>query len=105
MEKQTLLPYLKILPLAPVVSRMIAVHILKAHFSKIQLIVASHQVAIGGLLVNVLAIGPKIHGFKSGRGRWILRALKFSSMTSFGWEVKPSVPYCKTLQYVKESYE
>jgi hypothetical protein len=33
-------------------------------------------VALGGLLVSVLATGPKVRGFKPGRGRWILRVIK-----------------------------
>jgi hypothetical protein len=33
-------------------------------------------VALGGLVVNVLATGPKVRGFKPGRGRWILRVIK-----------------------------
>jgi hypothetical protein len=34
------------------------------------------KVALGGLVVSVLATGPKIRGFKPGRGRWILRVIK-----------------------------
>jgi hypothetical protein len=33
-------------------------------------------VALGGLVVSVLATGPKVRGFKPGRGRWILRVIK-----------------------------
>jgi hypothetical protein len=33
-------------------------------------------VALGGLVVSVLAIGPKVRGFKLGRERWILRVMK-----------------------------
>jgi hypothetical protein len=33
-------------------------------------------VALGGLVVSMLATGPKVHGFKPGRGRWILRVIK-----------------------------
>jgi hypothetical protein len=32
-------------------------------------------VALGGLVVSVLATGPKVRGFKPGQGRWILRAI------------------------------
>jgi hypothetical protein len=32
--------------------------------------------ALGGVVVSVLATGPKVRGFKSGRGRWILRVIK-----------------------------
>jgi hypothetical protein len=33
-------------------------------------------VAIGGVVVSVLAAGHKVRGFKPGRGRWILRMIK-----------------------------
>jgi hypothetical protein len=33
-------------------------------------------VALGGVVVGVLATGPKVRGFKPGRGRWILRVIK-----------------------------
>jgi hypothetical protein len=33
-------------------------------------------VAVGDLVVSVLATGPKVRGFKSDRGRWILRVIK-----------------------------
>jgi hypothetical protein len=36
-----------------------------------------HPVALGGLVVSVLATGPKVRGFKPGRRRWILRVIKF----------------------------
>jgi hypothetical protein len=31
------------------------------------------NVALGGLVVSVLATGPKVRGFNSGRGRWIFK--------------------------------
>jgi hypothetical protein len=31
---------------------------------------------VGGVVVSVLAAGPKVRGFKPGRGRWILRVIK-----------------------------
>jgi hypothetical protein len=34
------------------------------------------SIALGGLVVSVLDIGPKVRGFKPGRGRWILRVIK-----------------------------
>jgi hypothetical protein len=34
------------------------------------------RVALGGLVVSVLATGPMVRGFKPGRGRWILRVIK-----------------------------
>jgi hypothetical protein len=34
------------------------------------------EVALGGVVVSVLATGPKVRGFKPGLGRWILRVIK-----------------------------
>jgi hypothetical protein len=51
-------------------------------------------------VVSVLATGPKVRGFKPGRGRWILRVIKYRSTTSFGGEVKPSVP-CRRFTSMK----
>jgi hypothetical protein len=34
------------------------------------------NVALGGIVVSVLTTGPKVRGFKPGRGRWILRVIK-----------------------------
>jgi hypothetical protein len=34
------------------------------------------QVALGGLVVSVLAARHKVRWFKPGRGRWILRVIK-----------------------------
>jgi hypothetical protein len=34
------------------------------------------RLGIPGLVVSVLATGPKVRGFKPGRGRWILRVIK-----------------------------
>jgi hypothetical protein len=56
-------------------------------------------VAPGGLVVSVLDIGPNVCGFKPGRGRWILKAIKIRSTSSFGGEVKPSAPCRKTLRH------
>jgi hypothetical protein len=56
-------------------------------------------------MVSVLAIGPKVRGFRPGRGDGILRAIKIRSTLSFGGEVKPSAPGRKILQHVKELYE
>jgi hypothetical protein len=48
-----------------------------------------YLVALGGLVVSVLATGPKVRGFD---GDGFLRVIKIRSTTSFGGEVKPSVP-------------
>jgi hypothetical protein len=38
--------------------------------------VRTFEVVLGGLVVSVLAIGPKVRGYKPGRGRWIFQADK-----------------------------
>jgi hypothetical protein len=55
-----------------------------------------------GVVVNVLATGPKDRGFKPGRGDGFLRAIKIRSTLSFGWEVKPDVPCNEILRPVKD---
>jgi hypothetical protein len=35
-----------------------------------------HPVVLGGVIVSVLAIGPKIRGFEPGRGLWIFKCDK-----------------------------
>jgi hypothetical protein len=52
---------------------------------------------------NVLATGPKDRGFKPGRGQWIFKGDKIRSTTSFGGEVKPSLP-CRKILHVKDPY-
>jgi hypothetical protein len=61
------------------------------------------EVALGGLVVSVLAIGRKFRRFKPGRERWNFRGYKIRSTTSFGCEMKTSTP-CKILRHVKEPY-
>jgi hypothetical protein len=56
---------------------------------------------LGGVVVSVLATGPKGRGFKAGRGDAFLKAIKIRSTPSFGWEVKPEVPCHKTLRHFK----
>jgi hypothetical protein len=36
----------------------------------------SKQVILGGLVVIVLAIGPKVHGFRPSQGRYIFKGVK-----------------------------
>jgi hypothetical protein len=57
---------------------------------------------LGGVLVSVLATGPKGRVFEPGLGGGFLRAIKISSTPSFGWEVKPDVPCRKILRHVKD---
>jgi hypothetical protein len=40
------------------------------------IVYSERVVALGGVVVSVLATGPKVRGFKPGRGRWILRVIK-----------------------------
>jgi hypothetical protein len=55
------------------------------------------------LMSRVLAIRPKVRGFKPGRGDGYLRPIKIRSTHYFGGEVKPEVPCCKISQHVKKS--
>jgi hypothetical protein len=49
-------------------------------------------VALCGLNDSVIATRPKVRGFKPAKYDGFLRVIKICSMTSFGVEVKPSVP-------------
>jgi hypothetical protein len=57
---------------------------------------------LGGVMVGVLAIRPKVRGFKPGQDVGFLRAIKIRSTPSFGWKVKPEAPCRKILRHVKE---
>jgi hypothetical protein len=46
-----------------------------------------NYIVLGGLVVSALATEPKVRGFNG-----FLRVIKIRSTTSFGGEVKPSVP-------------
>jgi hypothetical protein len=52
-------------------------------------------------VVSMLDIGPKVRGFKPGRGRWIFKGEKIRSTPSFGSEVKPPTPYRKIFGMLK----
>jgi hypothetical protein len=56
----------------------------------------------GGVVVSVLATGPKGRGFKPGWGDGFLRVMKVRSTPSFAWEVKPEVPCHTILWHVKD---
>jgi hypothetical protein len=58
-------------------------------------------VVFGCLVVSVLAIEPKVRGRDDG----FLRVIKNYIMTSFGREVKPSVPCHKSLRHAKVPYK
>jgi hypothetical protein len=61
------------------------------------------EVILAGLLIIVLAIGPKVHRFKPGQGQWIFKGdKKIHSMTSFREEVKLSALCRNILRHVKD---
>jgi hypothetical protein len=60
------------------------------------------EVRPGGIVVSVLATGPKGRRFKPSRGDGFLRAIKIRSTPSFGGEVKREVPCRKILRHVKD---
>jgi hypothetical protein len=51
-------------------------------------------------VVSVFATGPKGRGFKPGRVDEFFKG--DNNPPSFGWEVKPEVPYRKILRHVKD---
>jgi hypothetical protein len=62
------------------------------------------KVALGGVVISVLATGPKVCGFKPGRGRWILRVIKsVALLPSEGKYSRRS--HVVDLRHVKEPYE
>jgi hypothetical protein len=56
---------------------------------------------LGGIVVSVLATGPKGRGFEPGQGDGFLRVIKIRDIPSFGWDVKPEVLCRKILRHVK----
>jgi hypothetical protein len=52
---------------------------------------------LGGVVVSMLVIRPKICGLKPGRDDAFLRVMKICSLPSFDGEVKLVAPYCKIL--------
>jgi hypothetical protein len=61
-------------------------------------------ICFGGLGVSVLPFGTQVRGFKPGRSRRIFKGEKILSTSSFGGEVKPSVP-CRRFAPCKISLE
>jgi hypothetical protein len=51
--------------------RMLAMHLYKGY-----IVFTSHLVDLGGLVVSVLATGPKVRGFDPDRGRCIFKGDK-----------------------------
>jgi hypothetical protein len=64
-------------------------------------IISLNSSRLGGVVVSVLATGPKGRGFEPGQDDGFLRAIKNRSIPSFGSEVKPEVPCRKILWHVK----
>jgi hypothetical protein len=62
-------------------------------------------VVLGGLVVACLPLDPKFAGSNQVEDDGFLRAIKIRCATSFGGEVKPSVPCRKFIRYVTEPYE
>jgi hypothetical protein len=60
---------------------------------------------LGGVMVSVLTIGPKVHGFKPHQDAGFLRVIKIFSTLSFRGEVNPSAPCHKILQHVKNHFK
>jgi hypothetical protein len=56
---------------------------------------------LGGVVVSVLASGPKGRGLRPGRGGGFLRAIIIRSTPSFGREVKPEAQCRKMLRHVR----
>jgi hypothetical protein len=60
---------------------------------------------LSGVMVSVLAIGPKVRGPIRGRGDGFLRAINIRSTPSFGREVKPEAPRRNILLNVKITWK
>jgi hypothetical protein len=61
-------------------------------------------VSLGDLIVSVLAIRPSFSGINPAEVDRLLREIKIRSTTSYGEEVKPSIPYREILLHVKLPY-
>jgi hypothetical protein len=57
-----------------------------------------------GVLVIMLAIGPKVRGLKPGQGRWIFKGDKNPLYDLLRREVQPSVSCRNILRHVKDPY-
>jgi hypothetical protein len=55
----------------------------------------AEQVFLGGVMASVLETGPKVRGFKPGRGDEFLRAIQIRRMPYFGVEVNQKASYRK----------
>lgn len=61
----------------------------------------SSALTLGGLVVACLPMDPRFASSNLAKGNEFLRAIKFHCMTSFGGQLKPSVPYHKNPRSVK----
>jgi hypothetical protein len=59
-------------------------------------------ISIGGVMGSVLAIRPKIRGFKPGQSDEFIRTIKSAARLSSEGEVKLSAPCLKILRRVKD---
>jgi hypothetical protein len=66
---------------------------------KIWTLQVSERSRLGGVVVSVLATGPKRREFEPCQGDGFLRTIKIRSTASLAWEVKPEVPCRKILFY------
>jgi hypothetical protein len=62
---------------------------------------ANPEVVVGGLVVSVLSTGPKVRGFKPGRGRWNFYDDKIPQHAF----LPPSAAFREILRHVKEPFE
>jgi hypothetical protein len=69
-------------------------HVLKLHWCLSFLTLLTYTLAcrLGGIVVSVLATGPKDRGFIPGRGGGFLRAIKIGSTPPFGCDSRAGVP-------------
>jgi hypothetical protein len=63
-----------------------------------------HIDILGGVMVSMLAIGPKVHGFSPGLAI-DFKGSKNHSMPPFRGRVKPSAPCRKIYWHVKDPFE
>jgi hypothetical protein len=62
-----------------------------------------HGVVLGGVMVTVLAIGPRVRASVPAESDGFLRAIKIRCTTSFGGEVKSPAPCRKILRNIKDT--
>jgi hypothetical protein len=63
------------------------------------------NVFLGGVVVIVFAIGPKVRGLKPGQRRWIFKGDRNPQHDFIRREAKPSVQCRKILRLVKNPYK